>query len=197
MGKRMAKIKKLVFGVGINDSGYPLSKIIEGRQVTCRPYQLWQSMLRRCYSESFQSKWPTYKGCSVCEEWLIFSSFAKWMEKQDWKGKHLDKDILKVGNKIYSPDNCIFVSPEINLLLNNSRASRGKYKQGVCLNKGKFQAKISKNGKIISLGRFQMESDASNAYKKAKSEHIINIATQQSEPLRSALIRHAEEYAKT
>jgi len=39
------------------------------------------------------------------------------MERQDWEGKHLDKDILIPGNKIYSPDRCIFVSSLINLLI--------------------------------------------------------------------------------
>ena len=71
-------------------------------------------MLQRCYSESHLVRQPTYKGCSVCEEWLTFSNFKSWMEQQDWEGKQLDKDLLVYKNKIYSPETCVFVSSVIN-----------------------------------------------------------------------------------
>lgn len=53
------------------------------------------------------------------------------MLTKDWQGNQLDKDILNPGNKEYSPDNCIFVTQDINLLLNSRAKCRGKYPQGV------------------------------------------------------------------
>ena len=46
------------------------------------------------------------------------------MESQEWEGKQLDKDIVIPGNKVYSPDACIFVDKRINNLMTsrNSRA---------------------------------------------------------------------------
>ena len=71
----------------------------------------------------------SYKGVEVCEEWYNFQNFAEWCETQkflnakDVKGKsyQLDKDILVKGNKIYSPDTCCFVPPEINSLFINAK----------------------------------------------------------------------------
>ena len=89
--------KRLVFGVGINDSDYEVYKYetINGKRKAtwkCPYYERWVSMLRRCYSPRSLEKYPTYKGCTVCEEWLTFSTFKKWMENQEWEDRHLDKD---------------------------------------------------------------------------------------------------------
>lgn len=114
--------RKPKFGVGINDADYKVQLLIRenGRLFClwkCPFYVVWSDMLMRCYSEKYQRKSPTYVGCTVCEEWLIFSNFKAWMEKQDWEGKVLDKDLLVEGNKIYSPSTCKFLPNEINQFL--------------------------------------------------------------------------------
>ena len=76
---------------------------------------------------------PTYKGCSVSEEWLRFSNFKRWMEKQDWDGKQLDKDILFEGNKVYSAETCVFVTSVVNSFTSDSGAKRGEWLIGVSL----------------------------------------------------------------
>jgi hypothetical protein len=43
----------------------------------------------------------------------------------------LDKDILHKGNKIYSPEYCIFVTQDINKLFIKCNKSRGKHPIGV------------------------------------------------------------------
>ena len=135
-------MRKLVWNIGINDADYSVEKKTSwyenGKQKqkrvwVCPFYEKWRPMLQRCYSEKFQNKRPTYKGCSVCQEWLTFSNFKAWMEQQDWYGKELDKDILFPGNKIYSPDTCIFVDQGVNKFLIESNAARGKYMVGVHL----------------------------------------------------------------
>lgn len=77
-------------------------------------------MLERCYSARYQERKPTYKGCSVCDEWLNYQNFAKWYDDNYYEIKGeimcLDKDILVKGNKIYSPENCVFVPNYINVL---------------------------------------------------------------------------------
>ncbi len=78
-------------------------------------------MLRRCYDDELHSKYPTYKGCSVCDEWHDFQVFAQWYKSNYIEGYHLDKDIKINGNKVYSPSACLFVSPSENAIEANSK----------------------------------------------------------------------------
>jgi len=109
--------RKLVCGVGLNDSEYMIATTIKGKQFRCHYYETWANMFMRCYSEKYQHNRPSYKNCTVCDEWLVFSVFKSWMKKQDWKGKSLDKDILIKDNKIYSPESCSFVSTKENTIM--------------------------------------------------------------------------------
>lgn len=185
--------RKLVHGVGVNDADYIVAPKINGKQLHCKFYRTWKGMLARCYCDKTQNTHPTYKGCLVADEWLTFSNFKKWMEAKDWRGKHLDKDILVIGNKTYSPETCIFVSGKINNLLTNVAARRGEYPQGVCFHKeaGKYQADCSVNGVSKSLGRFDSISAARDAYNVFKSELVESIAGNQEPILRNALLMHA------
>ena len=67
-------MSKLVFGVGVNDGSRPTK--IDGKKV--KEYGLWQSMLERCFSEKLQTRYPTYKGCSVSTNFLNYSFFYDW-----------------------------------------------------------------------------------------------------------------------
>jgi len=185
--------KKAVFGIGINDANY-LTKInINNKIIVCPYYQKWKNILLRCYSPKTHEKFPTYKECFVCDEWLTFSNFKSWMEKQDWQGKHLDKDLLVQGNKEYSPSKCLFVTPQINTLLTSRTGGRGEFMLGVYFYKphGKFRAKCRCiNGGLLHLGYFCSETEAHKAYKKYKYALIAKIAKEQEEPLKSALLRY-------
>lgn len=185
--------RKPIYGRGINDADYLISAEIDGKLVLCPFYRKWTGMFARCYSNAYQLKKPTYIGCTVALEWLTFSVFRRWMVAQDWEGKELDKDLLSPGNKIYSPNTCIFVSSQVNALLSDSAASRGKYPQGVSFEKGrcKFRSNIRRYGKIKSLGRFATLEQASAAYMAAKSAHIIEVAQSQHGNIKTALMRHA------
>lgn len=113
--------RALVYGKGTNDAGYNIKVDTwrEGIKTTewrCPYYNRWVNMLKRCYSSHSLLKHPTYKDCTVCEEWLTFSNFKRWMEKQDWEGMQLDKDILGSG-KFYCPDICVFVPRYINCFI--------------------------------------------------------------------------------
>ena len=116
------------------------------------------------------------------------------MIQQDWKGKNLDKDIINPNNKVYSPENCVFVSHQVNNLLIDRGRARGKYKQGVYCNKqnNKFHARCRVDGKHKHLGYFDNELEAYTAYVEFKAAHIREVADTQEPRVRDGLYRHAE-----
>ena len=185
-------MSRIIFGNGINDADYKVKPIINGRRLVCPFYKKWVDMIKRCYSKKEHVRYPSYAGCSVCDEWLVFSNFKSWMELQNWKGKFLDKDILIQGNKIYSPDFCLFVSGRVNTLLINSEGSRGSLKLGVDFHKktGKYRARCRDGGRTVSIGAFTTENEAFEAYKKFKYQVIIGVAENEKEPVKSALLRY-------
>jgi hypothetical protein len=170
---------KTVYGIGyIGEGKYIVSK---DKKVTIQ-YDTWRGMIQRCYHKKFQEKNPTYKGCIVSEEWHNFQNFAKWYDENfyqlEGEEMHLDKDILVKGNKIYSPETCVFVPKRINSLFNKKKASRGDTLIGVFWedSRKKYMAQCMKNGKVIKIGRFNNIEDAFNAYKVFKENLIKQIA---------------------
>jgi hypothetical protein len=199
-------VKKLVYGVGINDADY-VTKVqetigyIDGKQKQkvvwrCPFYQVWGNMLKRGHSERFKLKNPTYKDVTVCKEWHLFTTFKAWMEQQDWEGNQIDKDLLLPGNKIYSPETCVFVSRQVNMFLVDSGAARGEYKIGVCWDRrrGKYMARCF-TGKQEYLGYFASEEEAHKAWLTRKLEHAYSLsAIQTDERVARALIDRYEKY---
>lgn len=170
---------KLVHGFGINDAPYKTHhrSYILGKSVTtwrCPYYKVWASMIERAYSSNFHSRHRTYSDYSVCDEWVYFSAFKAWMDGQDWEEKELDKDILIKGNRLYSPETCVFVSAGLNSFFLDSAASRGKWPVGVSVDSltGRFKAQCKDpfTRKTIHLGRFNRATDAHEAWRKKKHE---------------------------
>ena len=119
-----------VYGIGIVGTKYPISV----NSVLTKEYTLWVDMLKRCYSITYKQKHPTYEGCECSENFKSYEYFYEWCNKQVGFGNQswqLDKDLLTKGNKVYSEDTCIFIPSEINSLLINCTASRGKHLIGV------------------------------------------------------------------
>ena len=178
-GSRNVKVRapSLVQGVGVNDSDYITNYGVweeDGvrRTQVCSFYATWKRMLERCYFVRKGKKFPEYKNCNVCEEWLVFSNFKSWMEKQDWEGKELDKDLLTGRSGLYSPDNCRFVPQNINLLLGASDGKRGELPLGVCRHKtaiiNPYMARCGKK----YLGLFNDPREAHNAWRYEKSKQM-------------------------
>jgi hypothetical protein len=193
--KRSMSGRKPKFGVGTNDADYTTESTVNNKRYVCPFYRKWCDMIRRCYDIKHHDRFPTYKECSVCEEWLTFSNFKSWMIKQNWEDMTLDKDIIKPGNKVYSPEGCAFIPRELNLLLVDRAALRGSCPQGVHWDKarGKYQAKVSDSGKVKPLGRFATSEQASAVYIKAKVKIILEAANQQSdERIANGLRLHAQ-----
>jgi hypothetical protein len=169
-----------VLGAATNDADYKI-QVHEDEDVwDCPYYKRWKNMLERCYLPIYQKKNPAYIGCTVCDEWLWFSKFRSWMEKQDWKDKELDKDILFIGNKIYSPETCVFLHEKVNSFTTDSLGARGEYPLGVYFHKskGKFMASCSNpfTLKIEYLGLFTCPEEAHQAWKARKHELAVQLA---------------------
>lgn len=199
--KKSLSLRRSICGVGINDSAHQIRLIINDIAVTCPIYVIWSSILNRCYSKKFQEKNPTYKGCRISEEWKSFVNFKTWVLTQDWDGKELDKDIIKTNNKTYSKDLCIFVSNNMNALLCDRAADRGVFPPGVSLqrmvNRNRYQARCNVNGNRMHIGTFDTPEQAHAAYLKFKSNHVHEIALQQTdERLKQALIRISGEISR-
>ena len=175
-------MKKLVCGVGFNDKTKPTW--VDGKKV--KEYSLWKDMLRRCFSEEYQTRQPTYKGCNVSDNFLNYAYFYDWCQGQigfgkvDDKGRYwqLDKDLLFVDNKTYSETTCVFVPHEINSFFNEYGNARGEYPLGVCFDKanGKFVAQCTVNGKRQHLGRFNTPQEAFTVYKPFKESLCKQLA---------------------
>ena len=179
------KVKDLylpsVYGVGMLGTKYPSR---EGDRNT-KEYLLWCRMLRRCYSDSFKKKNPTYIDCEVSYNFKSYEYFYEWCHKQigfgnecDGNPFQLDKDLLIKGNKVYSEDTCVFIPREINQLLTKSAASRGEYLIGVTFERssGRFISQISINSRNVKIGRFKTEIEAFEAYKEAKENVLRGLA---------------------
>lgn len=180
-------LKSLVLGIGVNDADYVVNDPESGRQIVCPYYRKWHAMLRRCND----GKNPAYDECYVCDEWTRFMSFRQWMEQQDWHDKEIDKDLLVPGNKVYSPETCIFVSRAVNIFLVDHQSRRGIYPVGVYLEKGmrKFKAQIAiGGGKRKHLGRFDTVEEAANAYSDYKRKLAFELAERENDPRVSAAL---------
>ena len=163
-----------VCGVGILGTKY--LSAVNGRNT--KEYNLWQSMLRRCYSDTYKKKNPTYINCEVSDKFKSYEYFYEWCQSQVGfgnEGWHLDKDLLIKSNKVYSENTCIFIPAEINSLLTKREVSRGEHLIGVSwseTNKA-FVAMVNKNkGNSKWLGYFKTEIEAFNAYKQAKEAFV-------------------------
>jgi hypothetical protein len=173
---------KRICGVGVNDADYEVnvSEKIDGKWVKvfrCPYYEKWRNMVTRCYSKQNTS----YIDCTVCDDWLYFSNFKSWMEKQDWEGNCLDKDLLVKDNKTYSPTTCLFVPEEVNKFLQDAFSNkRSGGVKGYYFDKrrSKFVAQCSDHttGKLKHLGMFINEEDAHVAWKNFKYQQAILLA---------------------
>lgn len=145
---------KKICGVATNDAEYVTSVYEKGqkRKLTwrCPFYNVWFNMINRVYGKYKSVQHSFYEDSVVCDEWLTFSNFKAWMEKQDWKGKQLDKDILVVGNKHYSPETCVFVTGEANGLVKDFKTNNTSGITNVRLMNGKYYSQIRINNRLVS-----------------------------------------------
>lgn len=173
------KSNKLVAGVGVNDADYPVvrfGKDINGkrnREWVCPFYKTWSAMLNRCYQKATNNEYSAYKDTTVCDDWHTFSNFKSWMERQDWEGKELDKDLLTDNNQ-YAPENCIFIPEWMNSLIAGEKKPScynliaiyedgGRYTSSPCC------------GNVVYSESFIDVKDAINHYHKVKKDYVLSL----------------------
>lgn len=177
-GKVYCPFDKNVYGVGYLGLG-KYNSVINGENSFI--YSRWQSILKRCYTNN-EIENPTYKGCTVCEEWLNFQNFAEWYEDNYYEIENekmqIDKDILHKGNKIYSPETCVFVPARINYLFTKNNKNRGNLPIGVYYDDkiNKYIASYNKLNKHVHIGCYDDSIEAFESYKKIKEKYIKEIA---------------------
>lgn len=160
----------LVQKTGINDAPFIISPNIGGTQIEHPAYSVWKAMLARCYSSNTKERRPTYAGVICCNEWLLFTTFARWFKQNYIDGYHLDKDLLIKDNKIYSPRTCTFIPPDINNFLTTSASTRGTLPLGVSMDGNSFRASIK--SKYICNAADSLT--AHKEWQKAKLEQAIS-----------------------
>ncbi len=145
-------------------------------------YRRWMDMLTRCYTNG-PGYLEAYIGCTVAPEWHNFQNFAEWHSKQKIVGSmQLDKDILRKGNRIYSPDNCRLIPTEINKAMTGGKINKESgLPTGVVHHQGRFTAQMSTYGRHRYLGVFDIVEEAFIAYKAAKELHIRELAEKYKE----------------
>lgn len=135
--------------------------------VMVKQYALWADMKKRCKPNYPRAE---YHGCSVSLEFQSYPFFHDWCLEQigfGVLGSQLDKDILIKGNKLYSPDTCVFVPQRINQLLTTRRNHRGDYPIGVTMRSGRYYSRFFVDGKQEQKS-FTNVDDAFQFYKTNK-----------------------------
>lgn len=166
---------------GIGFIGEGKYSVRENNKIT-KEYMFWNNMMKRAYDSKYKEKNPSYKDCTVCEEWHKFQNFAKWCEENHYEIEgermELDKDIVVKRNSIYSPETCVFVPSSINKIFTKRQNKRGDFLIGVCWDKSCkcFKSYCSTLDKREYLGSFDDEVKAFLSYKNFKEKYIKSIA---------------------
>lgn len=169
---------KTIYGVAYTGDG--VHKLSLGTNINTIEYKTWHNMLGRCFIPKRMR--GSYEGITCCKEWLNFQNYAQWYKDNYYEVKgqrmEIDKDILVKGNKIYSPEFCVFIPQRINLLLINRKNYRGKTLLGTTHNEsGSFSANaVGSDEKSYHLGTFSTEIKAFNVYKEFRENVFKKVA---------------------
>ena len=162
-------------------------------------WQVWRDMIKRCYDQKTQEYRPSYTGCSVDPRWHNFQNFAKFYIEHPHRevGWQLDKDLLLKGNKLYSPETCVFLPRELNGIIIRNSSIRGLHPIGVSYSKSnsKFRAACQDGcGGNEFLGYFTTPLEAFLCYKLFKEATIKSQAMKWKNLISPAAFKALMEY---
>lgn len=176
-GKLKCPYERRLFGVGYMGEERH-NGLMNKKGTKC--YDIWSGMMKRAYDPKYIQNRPTYKDCIVSEEWHNFQNFSDWFQSNYYEIEEermaLDKDILYKGNKIYSPNTCIFAPTRINTLFIKCDKCRGDLPVGVTYKNKKYVARCRTNTKLKHLGYYDTPEEAFQVYKKFKENYIKEVA---------------------
>lgn len=168
--------QQLVFGIG---KSYSEKYAIRLNGKKTPQYAAWENMLARCYYEK-TSRYSAYGGIGVrvSDDWLTYENFAEWYDKNYIDGYHLDKDLLKEGNMIYSAENCCYIPQKLNGVFVVQSKNTGRPQSH--LPTGIYQH--GSNGFTSSVAEvkryFRTAEDAHKDYVKRKWNRIRDMASE-------------------
>ena len=157
------------FGVGVHKS------------TEIRKYDSWHNMIIRCYNKKVKEKYPTYENCYSVDSWHCYQTYADFYESCPYRkdGWNLDKDLLVPGNKVYSPETCVYLPPSINNKLfycstRNQFGLRGVWYDEEC---SKWRAIVAPSiDKRTIIGYFDSKEEANAAALSAEGEFYYRLA---------------------
>ena len=131
---------------------------------------VWRSMIERLVNDK------DYVDCAACLAWECRAEFLpfhfEWYYTLPGEKVVLDKDIRIKGNKLYSPNTCLYVPERINKLIRRRSFKASELARGVWNTRnGKYIASIEWNGNT-SLGVYNTEAEAFQVFQKAFSEKL-------------------------
>lgn len=153
---------------------------------TTNSRRLYNNLRARCNRNSiYVNKFPTYQECTL--DFNTFQDFAEWCNSTQGYGIIdtnnrpwcLDKDLLVIGNKSYSPSTCCFIPEYVNNSLICRGNARGLYPLGVTKISGRskrYAARCQTFMGRVHLGSFETPSHAHSAWQKAKVSHLQEVA---------------------
>lgn len=160
-------LKRTVYGVGylgVDENGQKPNTTENGSLT--REYKLWSNMLRRCYSEKYHEKYPTYENVTVCERWKCYAYFLEDLPKiknyDYWRDNPkkriaLNKDIyyqeigIQTDSKEYSLLTTRFINNEENAKEMANRYSTQMAKRIRCIETGKIYDSIQQASRETGL----------------------------------------------
>jgi hypothetical protein len=168
-----------LYGVGYMGMRTPYGKSNQ----YARQYEVWSSMLKRCYNENCQRhQW--YEDCVVDERWHNFATFLQWWNENYYElpegmgDVDLDKDIKFRKNRIYGPDTCLLVPATINRMLYHRITSKTGLPLGVTydekFNRYRARGRIDKKDKFF--GFYNTVEEAFDRVKNEKEKEIRKAA---------------------
>lgn len=166
-----------VYTTGIQDiKGY----LVKG-QPKPKDYSVWNGVRQRCYNLNCRGSLPTYEGCTMSDDFLVFSKFKEWYNNQigcDQEDWHIDKDLLVKGNKVYSAETCVLLPKQINSAIVIHNRGSNNFPMGVIYNstKTRYRARIQRKEGWESLGTYDTPEEAFYAYKPVKEAYVKSIA---------------------
>lgn len=201
--------KKSVFGVGyigfgrfvpgerrMSESEERVPKVI---------HRHWRHVLERTVAGHDKSR---YEDCEVVDSWHCFQNFAEWAVVQknafaaEGNGRlyHLDKDMVKDGNRIYCPEYCVFLPSEVNCFhtkkevgntgfigVNEIRGEKEGYKTG-------YIARCHKGDVREYLGYYDTPEEAHAVYKIHKEAYAKELAKRWEGRIDDRVIEYLENF---
>ena len=131
-----------------------------------KAYSLWTNIVQRHKSLG-------YHDVKVCEEWRESWVFLQWYARNYVEGYELDKDLKVPGNRLYSPDTCLFIPRTLNRKLVNLG------KSGVYLHAMGWRAQgLKLSGKRGVIKQSQVYEDCLEAYRENKNRFMDQLAVE-------------------